>query len=348
MIKKIHLRQFRNYTDNIFSFTKPTTIITGVNGSGKTNLLESIFVSCFTKSFRTTDLNLIKHGCDFFTLTTNIDKFELNLQFKFHDGHRSKKLKVNNTTRPLSYIIGKFPVVLFDPNILDLFTTLPSSRRKYLDTVLCQTKNSYLKKLSDYKKILKQKNSLLRKAKKEPIQNLNEQLFVLNLQIVEPSLYITKSRMEFLSKMKDEINYNYQLISGSSEDIIVKFISQYKTKNDLIKQLEQSVKNDIAIGFSTIGAHRDDFKIHLKKLDVSTIASRGELRSLVLACKFTELNYIENSLNIKPTLLLDDVLSELDEQRQKFLLKNLGKYQSIITTTHLPSNINLDYCEIKL
>ncbi len=348
MITQITLRQFRNYKLAEFNFDKKIVVITGPNASGKTILLEAIYTSSLTKSFRTNDSNLISYGNDFFTISRYHDKENIDFRFVKSDKSRTKQLKINNVKKPLYSLPGTYPVVLFEPNHLDILVGLPAKRREYIDSILSQTDKDYLLNLKKYAQIISQKNSLLRRAKKEMVGNLNDQLFVFNIQLIEPAMYIVKCRKAFIDAIKPNIINNYKTISKQQVDLSLKFLTLVNDKDDFIKELDNSIERDKATGFSTFGPHRDDFSVELKNHSLNEIASRGELRSLTLAFKLTEINYIQNILNKKPTLLLDDVLSELDEDRQRHLLSNIHAEQTFITTTHLPPNTKLDFQHIKL
>jgi DNA replication and repair protein RecF len=190
MITKLNLKQFRNHKLLELPINSKLVAITGPNASGKTNILESIYVSSLTKSFRSSDAKLITHNKDFFTIDRYDDDILTHLRYSIQNGNSSKKVRYKNQYQPIKNIIGKNPTVLFEPNDLDLLVGLPTVRRKYLDQLLSQIDQKYLINLQKYKKLLTSKNSLLRRAKKQSIGNLSELLFVLNIQIVEPAIYI--------------------------------------------------------------------------------------------------------------------------------------------------------------
>ncbi len=348
MITHLSLRQFRNHSKLDLDINSNLITITGPNASGKTNILESIYISSLTKSFKVSDNKLIQHDKDFFTIDRVDDNIPIHLRFTQTPQSRSKSLKIKNSPKPLYSLVGRNPVTLFEPNDIYLLTGLPSLRRNYLDKILSQVDNLYLQNLSSYKKILHHRNSLLRRSKKETIRNLYDQLFVLNIQIIEPGYYLSKKRSEFIKNIKNSINNYYQSISGDNKKIDTNFLSCAKSPQELLSNIELALNTDIASGFSTVGPHKEDFNIVMDSFNLADSASRGELRSLVLSCKLSELDYIEKSISKRPTLLLDDVLSELDDRRQKFLLNNINKQQTFITTTHLPSNLALDFQHIEL
>lgn len=348
MINHLVLKQFRNHNALDLVINSNLVAITGPNAIGKTNILEAIYISSLTKSFKNSDNKLVEHNKDFFTIDRTDDNITTHIRFVQTDNSRTKSLKIKNSPQPLYSLIGRNPITLFEPNDLYLLTGLPSLRRNYLDKILSQVDKSYLHSLRAYKKILHHRNSLLRRAKKEPVSNLNDQLFVLNVQLIKPGIYISKARAGFIKELQKSLNKYYKLISGGTKNILVEFMNCASSNEDLLAKIEAAYHADKSCGFSTVGPHKEDFVVTMNGYNLSDSASRGELRSLVLACKLAELDYIEKSLERRPILLLDDVLSELDDTRQKFLLNNLSRQQTFITTTHLPDNLTLDFQHIEL
>lgn len=348
MITKLILKQFRNHKLLEIPISSNLIAITGPNASGKTNILESIYISSISKSFRSSDAKLITHGEDFFTIDRYEDDINIHIRYSLINGSGTKKFKYKNKYTPIKDMIGKNPVVLFEPRDLDLLVGLPAIRRRYLDQLLSQTDQQYLLSLKKYKKLLMSRNSLLRRAKKQTVSNLGELLFILNIQIVEPAMYIISARKKLIEEIQDIITNNYSKISKSDIDIIISYSPSADNQDQLLSKIEQNTSRDIVTGFSSIGPHREDFKVIFNSHNIEDNASRGEVRSLVLAFKLSELEYIEKVLHKRPTLLLDDVLSELDDNRQTYLLNNLSSQQTFITTTHLPYKIKPNFQHIEL
>lgn len=348
MITHLTLRQFRNHTNLELDFSEPLVIITGQNAIGKTNILEAIYVSSLTKSFRVSDSKLISQGKDFYTIDRQQDGDKIHVRLTLTGLSSQKQVRLNNSVISQTQFIGKFPVTLFEPNDLQLFTSGPADRRKFLDKTISQTDKVYLQNLRTYKRILAQRNSALRNAKKHFNKNLNQQLFVYNIQLADPAEYLTSKRREFMQDISLIVSDYYLRISGQNKSIQIQFLESAKNKNEFIRKLEQNQEQDIHSTHTSVGPHREDFTVLLDDNILSDTASRGELRSLVLALKLAELDYIENSLSRRPTLLLDDVLSELDTERQDFLLSQLERQQTFITTTHLPSKVTQKFQHITL
>lgn len=348
MVTQLTLRQFRNHTDTHLDFTSPLVIITGQNAIGKTNILEAIYVSSLTKSFRVSDIKLLQHGGDFFTIDKEEDNSHIHMRLTTSGGSRKKTVKVNDIATPQSQFIGQFPITLFEPNDLLLLTHTPYERRKFLNRIISQTNKTYLSQLNTYQKILLQRNNLLKNAKKEFVRDIQEQLFVYNVQLSEPAVYISRKRHEFVRSIQSNIQKYYSEISGQEKDITISYQRQAKTKEEFIQTLEENTQQDRSSTHTSVGPHREDFEVLLDNNKLEHTASRGEIRSIVLALKLAELDYIEKALQKRPTLLLDDVLSELDTQRQNFLLSHLDRQQTFITTTHLPNTISQSFQHIEL
>lgn len=348
MITSLKLRQFRNHNNLELDFHDPLVVITGQNAIGKTNILEAIYVSSLTKSFRVSDYKLVSRGKDFFTIDRVQDHQNIHVRLTLSGSSKNKQIRLNKSNITQLSFIGKFPVTLFEPNDLGLFTSGPADRRRFIDKIISQTDPVYLHCLRDYKRILAQRNSLLRSSKKSYNKNLKQQLFVYNIQLSEPSEYITSSRRDFTSSISSIVSKYYLSISGQKQKITIDYQGSSENKDDFIRKLEKSQDLDIASARSNVGPHREDFTTLLGGEVLADTASRGELRSLVLALKLAELDYIEKCLSVRPTLLLDDVLSELDPARQEFLLSQLGRQQTFITTTHLPEKMIKNFQHITL
>ncbi len=348
MITSLKIRQFRNHEKLDLDFNHNLVIITGQNAIGKTNILESIYVSSITKSFRVSDVKLISHGKDFYTIDKDQDGKQVHIRLTTNNNSRQKQIRVNKSPVTISSFIGMFPVTLFEPNDLYLFAEGPSKRRNFLDKIISQTDAQYLQSLRKYKRIVAQRNSALKNSKKNYNKNIKQQIFVYNIQLIEPAEYITKKRDEFVKDINGIVNKYYQDISGEDKNIQIDFSASAKNKEELLKKLENNEALDMITTHTSVGPHREDFTVTLNKENILDTASRGEIRSLILALKLAELDYIENALSRRPTLLLDDVLSELDTYRQKYLLKQLGRQQTFVTTTHLPSKIGYEFQHIEL
>ena len=338
MLHSLELQNFRSYTELSISFSSSLVIISGPNAVGKTNLLESIFVLSTTKSFRSSDIDLLQYTKPFFRIEGiyDIDKVGLGFSTMSSKGLVKQKIThLNGKKQSLSSIIGINPVVLFEPNDLNLLAGPPGERRRYLDIVLSQTDSKYLKQLRSYRKILAQRNSLLLQSKRLGKSNISDHLFVYDVQLSEPSAYITRARQQFLEAISEDLIHNYIAIAqaGSKKQPILYFQPNLNLNADILAQYSQSHTADQGAAHTLTGPHRDNFIVQLNDGSQPITTSRGEARTLLLALKIAELSYVQTRSAKPPLLLLDDVFSELDENRQKHLLQVVQDNQTFITTT---------------
>jgi len=339
-IKNIEIKNFRNYPDLNIEIKSDIVVLTGPNAVGKTNLLESLYFASLFKSFRddiefiflkdSTSLELklvLEKGGDPHTLDIFLEKRDKIYANFLIDGVKKKRRDAQ----------GFLSVVIFDPTDVDMFSRPPESRRRYLNMVLSQKNPEYLDSLSKYKKALFQKTRLLQdikagKSRGEDLAEWNEQLIFLGSFIILER----KKLISFLNTGMAEI---YTTISGFHRPVEVSYDALSGDSLDEIAQnfrekLVAVAKKEALLASCLAGPHRDDFSLKSDGLFLSPFSSRGELRSQVLSLKILELEFLSDGEE-KPVLLLDDVLSELDETRRTFLLKYLqGKFQTFITTTH--------------
>ncbi len=362
---KLQLENFRNYKNYTYEFDRENnfTIIKGPNGKGKTNLLEAIYVLSLGKSFRSVlHDDLILWGMDYFRIMGDVFCDEENQKVEVgytNYPSRKKSFKKNGVSLKNSEYVGNFLTVLFQPEDLNILYLSPSLRRKYMDILLSQTDRSYLKALIQYNKTLKQRNTLLneiRKAffNKKDVVTLKKDLDAWDEELVKFGSLITEKRLgltEFLGKKLEKI---YQSISGQDEKITLEYKSKtvdQKTAFPLNKMsfitesyadaLRQAQEKDILQAKTTVGPHRDDLIFFINKKEMYTAASRGEFRTLLLAIKLAEIDFIKQKTGYHPILLLDDVFSELDKSRQELLLKSIKNCQTIIATTDTENIENL-------
>jgi DNA replication and repair protein RecF len=335
-IEELELTNFRSYSGAHFDLHPNVTIVAGPNASGKTNLLESIYVLASTKSFRARDRDLVQHEQDHFRIAAKFSSDEYALAVSTADGSVQKKITHGGIKRTLVSHVGRVQVTLFEPTDLQLVSGPPDSRRRYLDFILCQTDPAYLKTLQQYRRVLKQRNTLLDGFDMERIR---EQIFVWDVKLAELALEIFESRVRLLGVMSKLVPDFYRDIAGTSEAVSFEYLPTVATPygQNFLDVLARNLTRDLAAGFTTIGPHREDFKVTFKNNDITAVASRGEVRTLILAMKLAELTYAEQITGIRPILLLDDVFSELDGQRRAFLLDRLQSHQTVITTTDADS-----------
>lgn len=339
-VKNVLIKNFRNYPDLNLEITSDVVVLTGPNAVGKTNLLESVYFASLFKSFRDdTEFIFLK------------DSGNLELRFVVEKEGRDHTLEIFLEKREKIYANflidgvkkrrreaqGFISVVIFDPTDVDMFTKPPELRRRYLNMVLSQKNPEYLDALVNYKKVLFQKNKLLADLKAGRSQG--QDLSVWNEQLVVFGGLIILERRKFINFLNTGIADVYTTISGFHRPVEVAYDTLAGDTQEAItesfrQKLAGAAKKEATLGTALVGPHRDDFSLQSDGLYLSPFSSRGEMRSQVLALKILELEYLSKGEE-KPILLLDDVLSELDETRRTFLLKYLqGKFQTFITTTY--------------
>jgi len=209
----------------------------------------------------------------------------------------------------------------------------PEGRRKYLDFILCQTDRGYLKTLQAYRRVLRQRNALLEGLE---MGALRQQIFAWDVKLAELALEIYQRRQDLLKVLNDALPHLYRDIAGQPIALSLEYLPSVAGPSygdAFMGALEHNLMRDLGAGFTTIGPHREDFKVHFKNNDITAVASRGETRTVVLALKLAEVVYSEDKTGVKPILLLDDVFSELDRDRRGYLIERLHDHQTIITTT---------------
>jgi DNA replication and repair protein RecF len=333
MLTDIRLQNFRSYIDDSFEFSPGVNIIVGPNASGKTNLLEAILVLANGSSYRARDSELVRFGQPWARLDSNL----------VVGGRRSVKLINNPKTDKTYEIDGKtykrltrnhsLPNVLFEPNHLRLFTGSPERRRDYLDDLLEQTTTGYGTTRRQYKRVLVQRNNLLKQGSKAS----DTQMFPWDIRLSRLAGLIVRERSKLTALMTADINGLYKQLSQAKTKVTITYdnswpVDMYESR--LLKKLETSLADDIRRGFTGNGPHREDLIVAFNGHATREIASRGEVRTAALALKIIELKIIEAAHEgQRPLLLLDDVFSELDGKRRHALTDYLAPYQTFITTT---------------
>ena len=338
-IKSVKLVSFRNYDYQIVDFPMQITLVSGTNGQGKTNLVESVVVAATTKSPRTSNMSeLVKDGSAETLVEILLDrKFgQMNLSFTINAKGEKKFFINSNPVSKMSDVFGNLVVVYFSPDDLKIVSASPDKRRDFMDTDISELSGSYYNLIQRYNKVLLQRNKLLKTERDRAL--LLAQIGVWDEQLAQIASLIIKTRKSFIEKLKVPAKEALKYISSSKDDLEIEYVgvkgtSAEEIKEELLKSLKFNLERDIELGYTSVGPHRDDIYFGLNGKDARNFASQGQQRSIVLALKFAELEIFEKELGEEPILVLDDVFSELDTTRQRRLYEKMSKYQTIITGT---------------
>ncbi len=335
-ITTIELQNFRNHIKKEVRLSDTTTLISGSNGSGKTNILEAISVLSKGRSFRAvTEKEMINIDSNF---CRAVGVFEDNTKLEFIEersgmGRVKKTFKKNGVVKKSKDFVGIFKTVLFNPEDIRLVIGSPSRRRDYVDGLLSQVSSEYYRTIHRYERLLKHRNKLLDMAEGQVIHNIFEnQLDVWDKQLTEAGMYVQQSRKMFFEFAKENLHKVSRELFGNE------YLLQLDYKPVLItpSSLESCRSRDLFKGSTSVGPHRDDFDFIMvknnRKLDLQGYGSRGQQRTAALALKILELQYIEKETNVIPTLLLDDIFSELDDNFRENITNVMKKYQTIVTS----------------
>lgn len=339
IIKSIELNNFRNYEVANIEFDKNINILYGDNAQGKTNLLEACYYSAISKSFKSTkDKEIIRFGQDYLSIKTIIDKNDREYAIDISINNNKKTIKVDNVKiNKTSDLLGLLNVILFSPEDLNIIKNGPSERRRFFDNEISQIDRIYLSDLINYNKVLNNRNKLLRDIAFD--NSIKDTLDVWDMQLVEYGKKIIKRRREFIDELKYYVKDKHFKISGGKEELIINYepsIDDMFFEDELINNREK----DLKYAQTSVGPHRDDISFKIDGIDIRKFGSQGQKRCSALSLKLSEIDIVSNIIKDKPVLLLDDVLSELDSNRQKFLLESIIDIQTIITCTGLDDFVN--------
>ncbi len=340
IIKSLELEKYRNYDNLYIEFDKGTTILTGENAQGKTNILEAIYLSSNTKSHKgSKDAEIVKFDADEGHVRTILNKNEEDVRIDIHlRKGKSKGIAVNlEKLRKASELIGIINVVLFSPEDLNIIKGGPAYRRSFLDMQICQLDSSYVFNLSNYNKIIEQRNKLLKDIYFQPA--LKETLFIWDSQLQSYGGNVINKRDSFIKELNEIIKEIHLKLTDGKENIELLYEPNIKA-DEIESSLKLNAEKDLRSKITSVGPHRDDFVINVNGIDVRKFGSQGQQRTAALSLKLAEIEIIKKNTNDKPILLLDDVLSELDSGRRNMLLESINDIQTIITCTGLDDFIN--------
>ena len=338
-IRELSLLNFRNIDSATVSFGKNINILYGDNAQGKTNLLEAIYI-CSTGRSQKTNIEgqLVKFGYDEAHIRAFVCKELSTDRIDVHIKKDNKKgMAINGlTVRKMSEFFGNLYSVIFSPEDLRLVKGGPSERRKFIDIELCQLNKVYCHHLQQYYKVLKQRNNLLKNIHKN--RDLADTISVWDEQLVLYGERIIEKRRDFISKLNEISQKIHSEITGKKEVLSI----EYKPNVDqdiFFDKLVNNRERDQILGITSCGPHKDDMLFYINGNDIKYYGSQGQQRTASLSAKLAEISLIESETGNSPVLLLDDVLSELDESRQTYLMDNIGKLQTFITCTGIEDSI---------
>lgn len=340
IIKRLELADYRNYKTLDLEFDKGTNILYGDNAQGKTNILEAIYMAATTKSHKgSKDKEMIGFGKEEAHIRTYLEKEGVGTRVDMHlrkagskgiaiDGQKIKKA---------AELLGLCNVVFFSPEDLSIIKNGPAERRRFVDMELCQLDSFYLYNLNHYNKIVNQRNKLLKDMYMNP--ELKDTLAIWDSQLVSFGSKIVERRKLFVDQLNEIIYEIHKKLSGGKEELIISYEPDVAIE-EFEKSLRYNQDRDIRMKQTSIGPHRDDFAFLNKDVDIRKYGSQGQQRTAALSLKLSEIELVKKIAKDTPILLLDDVLSELDSNRQNYLLNSIGDIQTIITCTGLEEFVN--------
>ena len=343
-IKKIKIKNFRNYEKEEINLEKNINIFYGQNAQGKSNIIESIFLCSLGKSFRAKkDNEMIKLNEQNAMVEIEYEKSDREGKIKIEIGNK-KNIYLNGIKiKKLSELLGNLNIVIFTPDDINILKGGPQNRRRFLDIMISQLRPNYMHILNLYIKTMEQRNIYLRQIKEEhKDENL---LDIWDEKLSEYAIKIYEYRKEFIKKIIKKLDIIHKNITNNAEQIELDYITECDSKEKYLKLLKERRKLDIIKGFTTKGVHRDDFMIYINKKDIKIFGSQGQNRTAMLSLKLAELQVIYDEIGEYPILLLDDFMSELDKTRRKNFLENIEGTQVIITGTEKLDIENLEYLE---
>ncbi len=340
LIKSLELENFRNYESLAMTFDAGTNILYGDNAQGKTNILEAIYLSATTKSHKgSKDKDIVNFNAEEAHIRTYVIKDELENRVDMHlRKSKSKGIAINGQKiKKAAELLGMLNIVFFSPEDLSIIKNGPAERRRFVDMELCQLDSFYLYNLNNYNKIVNQRNKLLKELYFNP--GLKDTLSIWDSQLVSYGSKIMERRATFVKQLNEIIYDIHKKLSGGKEELVIRYEPDCRIE-DYERELSRGQERDIRLKMTSTGPHRDDFSFMVGDIDIRKFGSQGQQRTAALSLKLSEIELVKKITKDTPLLLLDDVLSELDSNRQNYLLNSIGDIQTIITCTGLEEFVN--------
>ncbi len=340
IIKSLELKDFRNYKELKIDFDSGVNILYGDNAQGKTNVLEAVYYTATTRSHKSSkDKDVINFDAEEAHIKTIIDKEGLERRIDMHLRRaKSKGIAVDKVRlKKAVELLGILNIVLFSPEDLSIIKNAPSERRHFVDMELCQLDQIYLYDLNNYNKIINQRNRLLKDVHFN--SEYRDMIKIWDNQLLSYGIKIINRREKFIEQLNNIIEEIHGKLSGEREKLKIKY-APHVTADEFEDKLKNSLERDIKLKMTGTGPHRDDFIFYSNDIDIRVYGSQGQQRTAALSLKLSEIELVKQITRDNPVLLLDDVLSELDSNRQTYLLNNIGGIQTIITCTGLDDFVN--------
>lgn len=340
VIKSLELSNFRNYDFLNMEFDKGTNILFGDNAQGKTNILEAIFLCATTKSHKgSKDRDIVNFNAEEAHIRAYLEKNEDEIRIDMHlRKSKTKGIAIDGTRiKKAAELLGLMNVVFFSPEDLSIIKNGPAERRRFVDMELCQLDPLYLYNLNNYNKIVNQRNKLLKDLYLNP--SVRDTLNIWDMQLVMFGSKVIERRIAFVEQLNEIIGDIHRKLSGGKEDLRIVYEPDVE-EGDFEQKLFAAQDRDIRMKMTTVGPHRDDFSFMVGDIDIRKFGSQGQQRTAALSLKLSEIELVKKMTKDTPVLLLDDVLSELDSNRQNYLLDSIGDIQTIITCTGLDEFVN--------
>ena len=340
IIKSLEVADYRNYDSLHIDFSSGTNILYGDNAQGKTNILEAIYMSATTKSHKgSKDKDVVNFNKEEAHIRTYLEKEGIETRVDMHlRKSKSKGIAIDGQKiKKAAQLLGLLNVVFFSPEDLSIIKSGPAERRRFVDMELCQLDQFYLYNLNNYNKIVNQRNKLLKDMYFNP--SLRDTLNIWDSQLVSFGSKIIERRKLFAEQLNEIIIEIHRKLSGGKEDLLIQYEPDI-TIEDYARALSVNQERDVKLKQTTTGPHRDDFSFLVGDIDIRKFGSQGQQRTAALSLKLSEIELVKKMTKDNPVLLLDDVLSELDSNRQNYLLGTIGNIQTIITCTGLDEFVN--------
>lgn len=339
-IESVQLKNFRNYESLEINLDKETNILYGDNAQGKTNILESIYLCGTTKSHRgSKDKELIRFGEEEAHIRMMLKKNDLSYKIDMHlKKNKAKGVAINGLPiHKARELFGIINLVFFSPEDLNMIKNGPGERRKFIDMELCQLDPIYLTELASYNHIVNQRNKLLKDMYMNP--KLKDTLDIWDLQMIQYGQKIIEKRTAFVKELNEIVCDIHKNLTGGLEHLEV--IYETSTESQLFEEnLKHHRERDLRLKMTSVGPHRDDLIFMTNGIDIRKYGSQGQQRTAALSLKLSEIYLVKRKIKDTPVLLLDDVLSELDSNRQNYLLESIHDIQTVVTCTGLDDFID--------